>query len=78
VSSQPSGTTGETLVEYIRAALARQGHAGYGVEYIPERNAVRLTWPHHERGGQEGVEFPATPEWARRVLKNLGVEDFGF
>ncbi len=53
----------------VSTELKRLGVEGVSVRFVAERAAVRLSWPHHHDGAvsEEGVEFPATPEWLKQM-----------
>ena len=65
--------TGQALVAEVEADLKRLGLSTLRARYIPERHVVRVSWPHPPGvGGEEGIEFPASREWAARVRELFG------
>ena len=63
---------GEFLAARLRAQLEQMGLEQMTTRYIPERDVVRMYWPSPKPTAcQEGLDFPATREWADRMLELL-------
>ena len=74
----PEAMHGEVLAAELRAGLHRLGFAHLSTRYIAERHVLRVSWPHREGGdAREGVEVPASGEWAARALELFGTSRRG-
>jgi hypothetical protein len=63
---------GELLASEVRAEIERLGLGGLTTRYIPDRNVVRISWPHLDSAdAEEGVDFPASRQWAERISQFL-------
>ena len=72
MSSEVSVGHGGECILKVQAELRRLNLHQIQTSYVPERDVIRLSWPHATRvTALEEVEFPATPEWTSRIGKFL-------
>jgi hypothetical protein len=73
MSNGTSSVHSEECILKLRNELRRLNLHQIETRYVPERDVIRLSWPHATRAADfEEVEFPATPEWTTRIGHFLG------